>query len=74
MRLFCLHAEFVLMLLSFTWLSDDLLKDNPPSKFLPLKFACSVKSTKTQEASFSSPEPVVSWSRGRETRGSGSSR
>ena len=30
--LLCLHVEFVFMLMSFTWLSDDLLKDNPPSK------------------------------------------
>ena len=31
--LFCLHVEFVFMLMSFNWLTDDLLKDNPPSKF-----------------------------------------
>ena len=31
--LFCIHVEFVFMLVSFTWLTDDLLKDNPPSKF-----------------------------------------
>ena len=30
--IFCLHVEFVFMLMSFTWLTDDLLKDNPPSK------------------------------------------
>ena len=30
--LFCLHVEFVFILMSFTWLTDDLLKDNPPSK------------------------------------------
>ena len=30
--LLCLHVEFVFMLMSFTWLTDDLLKDNPPSK------------------------------------------
>ena len=28
-----LHVEFVFMLMSFTWLTDDLLKGNPPSKF-----------------------------------------
>ena len=51
--LFCLHVEFVFMLMSFNRLTDDLLKDNPPSKlgdqFLPLKFVCSLKSTKTRE-------------------------
>ena len=31
--IFCLHVEFFFMLMSFTWLTDDLLKDNPPSKF-----------------------------------------
>ena len=31
--LLCLHVEFVFMLMSFTCLTDDLLKDNPPSKF-----------------------------------------
>ena len=31
--LFCLHVEFVFMLMSFNWLTDDLLKDNLPSKF-----------------------------------------
>ena len=31
--LLCLHVEFVFMLMSFTWLTDDLLKGNPPSKF-----------------------------------------
>ena len=31
--IFCLHVEFVFMLMSFTWLTDDLLKDKPPSKF-----------------------------------------
>ena len=31
--LFCLQVEFVFMLMSFTWLTDDLLKGNPPSKF-----------------------------------------
>ena len=31
--LVCLHVEFVFMLMSFNWLTDDLLKDNPPSKF-----------------------------------------
>ena len=30
--LLCLHVEFVFMLMPFTWLTDDLLKDNPPSK------------------------------------------
>ena len=30
--LFCLHVEFVFMLMSFNSLTDDLLKDNPPSK------------------------------------------
>ena len=30
--LFSRHVEFVFMLMSFTWLTDDLLKDNPPSK------------------------------------------
>ena len=39
---------------------------------------CSVHSIhsewKSRQMPFSSPEPVVSWSRGRETRGSGSSR
>ena len=30
--LFCLHVEFVFMLMSFNRLTDDLLKDNPPSK------------------------------------------
>ena len=29
----CLHFEFVFMLMSFNWLTDDLMKDNPPSKF-----------------------------------------
>ena len=31
--LLCLHVEFVFMLMPFTWLTEDLLKDNPPSKF-----------------------------------------
>ena len=30
--LLCLHVEFVFMLMPFIWLTDDLLKDNPPSK------------------------------------------
>ena len=30
--LFCLHVEFVFMLMSFNRLTDDLLKDNAPSK------------------------------------------
>ena len=30
--LLCLHVEFVFMLMPFTWLTDDLLKDNPTSK------------------------------------------
>ena len=30
--LLCLHVEFFFMLMPFTWLTDDLLKDNPPSK------------------------------------------
>ena len=30
--LLCLHVEFVFMLMPFTWLTDDLLRDNPPSK------------------------------------------
>ena len=28
----CLHVEFVFMIMPFTWLTDDLLKDNPTSK------------------------------------------
>ena len=31
--LVCHHLEFLVMLTSFTWLTDDLLKDDPPSKF-----------------------------------------
>ena len=31
--LFGLRVEFVFMLMSFNRLTDDLLKDNPPSKF-----------------------------------------
>ena len=46
---FCLHVEFVFMLMSFTWLSNDLLKDDPPSKFQLSIIACSVQSTKTLE-------------------------
>ena len=37
------------MLMSFTWLTNDLLKDDPPSKFQLSKIACSVQSTKTLE-------------------------
>ena len=37
------------MLMSFTWLTNDLLKDDPPSKFQLSIIACSVRSTKTFE-------------------------
>ena len=37
------------MLMSFTWLTKDLLKDDPPSKFQLSIIACSVQSTKTLE-------------------------
>ena len=40
--LFCLHVEFVFMLMSFNRLTDDLLKDNPPSKFGWLIFAAQI--------------------------------
>ena len=37
------------MLMSCTWLTNDLLKDDPPSKFQLSIIACSVQSTKTLE-------------------------
>ena len=37
------------MLMSFTWLPNDLLKDDPPSKSQLSIIACSVQSTKTLE-------------------------
>ena len=35
--------------MSFTWLTNDLLKDDPPSKSQLSIIACSVQSTKTLE-------------------------
>lgn len=49
-KLDTLHAEFLFMLTYFTWLTNDLLKDDPPLssayQFQPLKIACCENSAK----------------------------